>query len=565
MKQFTFLKQSLQIVSIIFGENSSFPLWLQTLIHIFILVNFSTSRFLSSSKLLNTAITRAQSLVAVVGDPVALVSVGKCRKLWEKFIDTCSSEKSIFGFTKEDLKSHIEAIELKKIYGLNPLAPVFVPMVRTDRPSAGPTKPRATCSTAGEIWEKTGENWKKVEKMGSGPPPWGSMPYGFLPPRFLPPAPPPVGQFPPSPLPSVGQFPYMGPPLLNARGMPYNNLLPGLAPPWARHPFPPISAPALSMANHPNPFAPGPMLRPGVHPGSPAAMSRSPSPFPLPLAPQFPPWYPNFPPTGPFLDMPPASFSPGPAHSPISTGLPDGGPGESGAAAGDKVLPRGVDLPTMLSSPELQMAWHAHLVSTKQHKEAEALRNLLSRPPTAADGPLNREMESHLARPGHTQSPDSGCFSSPPDTSSQLNKPQAIVSDSLAESMFEELLTDFESSWPASAAEPSSEELSVPLYMRRAHSEERREEEICVLDESILAFALESQPESGSQQQGASALPNLPNQPFSPVLIPSPLRSREAQQAPLSYAGVLRTPPKTAETDPIQKIRNLGAVGSQVL
>ena len=126
LKQFTFLKQSLQIVSIIFGENSSFPLWLQTLIHIFILVNFSTSRFLSSSKLLNTAITRAQSLVAVVGDPVALVSVGKCRKLWEKFIDTCSAEKSIFGFTKEDLKSHIEAIELKKIYGLNPLAPVFV-------------------------------------------------------------------------------------------------------------------------------------------------------------------------------------------------------------------------------------------------------------------------------------------------------------------------------------------------------------------------------------------------------------------------------------------------------
>lgn len=219
-------------------------------------------------------------------------------------------------------------------------------------------------------------------------------------------------------------------------------------------------------------------------------------------------------------------------------------------------MPRGVDLPTMLSSPELQMAWHAHLVSTNQHKEAEALRNLLSRTPTTSDSSLDREM----ARPAHTQSPDSGCFSSPPDTSSQLSKPQAIVSDSLAESMFEELLTDFESSWPASAAEPSSEELSVPLYMRRAHSEERREDEICVLDESILAFALESQPDSGSQQ-GASALP-ISRQPFSPALIPSPLRSREA---PLSYAGVLRTPPKTAETDPIQKIRNLGAVGSQVL
>lgn len=35
--------------------------------------------FLSNARLLNTAITRAQSLVAVVGDPVSMCSVGKCR------------------------------------------------------------------------------------------------------------------------------------------------------------------------------------------------------------------------------------------------------------------------------------------------------------------------------------------------------------------------------------------------------------------------------------------------------------------------------------------------------
>jgi len=35
--------------------------------------------FLSNMKLLNTAITRAQSLVAVVGDPLALCTVGNCR------------------------------------------------------------------------------------------------------------------------------------------------------------------------------------------------------------------------------------------------------------------------------------------------------------------------------------------------------------------------------------------------------------------------------------------------------------------------------------------------------
>ena len=35
--------------------------------------------FLSNIKLLNTAITRAESLVIVVGDPVSLCLVGKCR------------------------------------------------------------------------------------------------------------------------------------------------------------------------------------------------------------------------------------------------------------------------------------------------------------------------------------------------------------------------------------------------------------------------------------------------------------------------------------------------------
>ena len=95
------------------------------------------ARFLSSGKLLNTAITRAQSLVAVVGDPVALVSVGKCRKLWESFLNICEDKKSFHGFTQKQLKSHLEAIELKKIYGLNPLAPAFVPAL----PSGDPRPP----------------------------------------------------------------------------------------------------------------------------------------------------------------------------------------------------------------------------------------------------------------------------------------------------------------------------------------------------------------------------------------------------------------------------------------
>ena len=83
--------------------------------------------FLSNSKLLNTAITRAQSLVAVVGDPVALCSIGRCRKVWERFIEICDENKSLFGLTMWQLRSQLDGVELKRGYVLNPLAPEFVP------------------------------------------------------------------------------------------------------------------------------------------------------------------------------------------------------------------------------------------------------------------------------------------------------------------------------------------------------------------------------------------------------------------------------------------------------
>ncbi|XP_056643763.1 probable helicase with zinc finger domain [Diorhabda sublineata] len=83
--------------------------------------------FLSNSKLLNTAITRAQSLVAVVGDPIALCSLGRCSKVWERFIQICKDNDSLFGITWTQLKLQLDGIELKKIYTLNPLAPEFIP------------------------------------------------------------------------------------------------------------------------------------------------------------------------------------------------------------------------------------------------------------------------------------------------------------------------------------------------------------------------------------------------------------------------------------------------------
>ncbi|XP_037940519.1 probable helicase with zinc finger domain [Teleopsis dalmanni] len=90
--------------------------------------------FLSNSKLLNTAITRAQSLVAVIGDPVALCSIGRCRKVWERFIEICDENKSLFGITWSYLRSQLDGVELKRGYVLNPLAPEFIP--RSMQPEA---------------------------------------------------------------------------------------------------------------------------------------------------------------------------------------------------------------------------------------------------------------------------------------------------------------------------------------------------------------------------------------------------------------------------------------------
>ncbi len=83
--------------------------------------------FLSNAKLLNTAITRAQSLVAVVGDPVALCSVGRCRRLWERFLELANLNNSLFGLTWQALRAMLDGVELRKTYVLNPFAPEFVP------------------------------------------------------------------------------------------------------------------------------------------------------------------------------------------------------------------------------------------------------------------------------------------------------------------------------------------------------------------------------------------------------------------------------------------------------
>ena len=49
------------------------------------------------------------------------------RKLWENFLEICSKNKSLVGYTWKELRLNLEAIELKNIYGLNPMAKEFIP------------------------------------------------------------------------------------------------------------------------------------------------------------------------------------------------------------------------------------------------------------------------------------------------------------------------------------------------------------------------------------------------------------------------------------------------------
>uniref|UniRef100_UPI00398E5CD4 probable helicase with zinc finger domain isoform X3 n=1 Tax=Pristiophorus japonicus TaxID=55135 RepID=UPI00398E5CD4 len=83
--------------------------------------------FLSSYRMLNTILTRTQFLVAVVGDPVALCSIGKCRKIWERFIFLCHKNGSLHGATLHEIRTQLDNLELSRSCVLNPLAPEFIP------------------------------------------------------------------------------------------------------------------------------------------------------------------------------------------------------------------------------------------------------------------------------------------------------------------------------------------------------------------------------------------------------------------------------------------------------
>ena len=65
--------------------------------------------FLSDKKLLNTAFTRTQSMVCVVGDPVALCSIGECLNIWRHYISACGKKSGLHppGVTIDTIKMQV--------------------------------------------------------------------------------------------------------------------------------------------------------------------------------------------------------------------------------------------------------------------------------------------------------------------------------------------------------------------------------------------------------------------------------------------------------------------------
>ncbi|KAH3713284.1 hypothetical protein DPMN_073072 [Dreissena polymorpha] len=84
--------------------------------------------FLSNPKFLVTAMTRAQSQVIVVGEPVTLSVIGECRDIWKRFIEVCHEHGSFHGLEWEEYRRQCFSAESK----LNPEAPEFVPRVCID-------------------------------------------------------------------------------------------------------------------------------------------------------------------------------------------------------------------------------------------------------------------------------------------------------------------------------------------------------------------------------------------------------------------------------------------------
>lgn len=88
------------------------------------------------------------------------------RKFWERFIALCHDNESLHGITFDQIKAQLEALELKKTYVLNPLAPEFIPRALRQQHSSNTNKPQQSPPkvTSEKMIKRLQEFAKKYQK-----------------------------------------------------------------------------------------------------------------------------------------------------------------------------------------------------------------------------------------------------------------------------------------------------------------------------------------------------------------------------------------------------------------
>ena len=101
--------------------------------------------------------TRARCLVAVVGDPVSLCTVGECRSIWRDYIKRCHDKGGLHGTTLAELDKEINATIAS--IELNPKAQPFVPKFQSAQEESRGTDVTGANEANGdtEVVEQTSE------------------------------------------------------------------------------------------------------------------------------------------------------------------------------------------------------------------------------------------------------------------------------------------------------------------------------------------------------------------------------------------------------------------------
>ncbi|XP_043194920.1 probable helicase with zinc finger domain isoform X1 [Amphibalanus amphitrite] len=407
-------------------------------------------RFLSDCKLLNTAVTRARSLIAIVCCPETLCSVGACSRYWEAVIGFAAKKGGLFGTTEAELRSQLGAIELFRLHGLNPLAPCFRP-----QPQLQPVQHQVQqVHQFQQVQQQVQQQVHPVQL------PQPTLPVQQVQPQQpqsapQPPKPQPKQQKQPKPQPAQPQTPPQAPKPQPPAVHPVQPVVPPPVVPL------PVVAPALQLAQQ------GPLLpwMPALNPAqvryvppmafmSPGLMLGRPLMMGTPLLPY----------AAPVPHMHPSSNGHRPGRRPTRPPPPLAVAEEDGVlfelmSTTDMIalLPPDVNLQLLLEDTRVQQEWAAHLASRRGPVFAQLFSVLINRLRPAASGVV---IEERPASPVSARSsPVSGSSATSPSSSVHLTSDRTVLPAETANSV-----TVVDSPSSSSSSFPSASSVTSASY-----------------------------------------------------------------------------------------------------